>query len=262
MVVVSSPGQRIGQRRRYALTVVAHSGHSSVRGRSLGATAARDHPLPRTLRRPRDLPADPPGDNLCRRAFCHLTQDRGILNVHSDRRLREFIDTHDWITCCFLPSYAPDLNPVEGIWPLLRRSSQANTAFTEPDHLMNALRHGLRQIQYRSNLVDGRLSETGLTLTTSHERETAGRPFAQASSHQPLIAAGHRLHWSLPGHLIGAVSCPWEARARHLFRVWSGVIPVPCCVEGRFRGCVGSPGPPAPVRRRGGARTAFPRSGG
>lgn len=47
------------------------------------------------------------------------------LNVHRDRRLREFIDTHDWITCCFLPAYAPDLNPVEGIWSLLRRSSQA-----------------------------------------------------------------------------------------------------------------------------------------
>ncbi|WP_434100380.1 IS630 family transposase [Streptomyces rochei] len=92
------------------------------------------------------------------------------LNVHRDRRLREFIDTHDWITCYFLPAYAPDLNPVEGIWSLLRRSSQANTAFTDPDHLMSALRHGLRQIQYRSNLIDGCLTETGLTLTTSQQQ--------------------------------------------------------------------------------------------
>jgi hypothetical protein len=64
-----------------------------------------------------------------------------ILNVHRDRRLREFIDTDDWITCYFLPAYTPDLNPVEGIWSLLRRSSQANTAFTDPDHLMRSLRH-------------------------------------------------------------------------------------------------------------------------
>jgi transposase len=92
------------------------------------------------------------------------------LNVHRDRRLREFIDTHDWITCYFLPAYAPDLNPVEGIWSLLRRSSQANTAFTDPDHLMSALRHGLRQIQYRSNLIDGCLAETGLTLTTPRQQ--------------------------------------------------------------------------------------------
>lgn len=92
------------------------------------------------------------------------------LNVHKDTRLREFIDTHDWITCYFLPAYAPDLNPVEGIWSLLRRSSQANTAFTDPDHLMRSLRQGLRKIQYRSNLVDGCLAETGLTSTTSRQQ--------------------------------------------------------------------------------------------
>jgi hypothetical protein len=92
------------------------------------------------------------------------------LNVHKDRRLREFIDTQDWITCYFLPAYAPDLNPVEGIWSLLRRSSQANTAFTDPDHLMSALRHGLRHIQYRSNLINGCLTETGLTLTTPRQQ--------------------------------------------------------------------------------------------
>ncbi len=58
------------------------------------------------------------------------------LNVHKDRRLRQFIDTHDWITCYFLPAYAPDRNPVEGIWSLLRRSSQVDTAFTDPGHLI------------------------------------------------------------------------------------------------------------------------------
>ncbi|MET8566139.1 transposase [Streptomyces flaveolus] len=95
---------------------------------------------------------------------------RDNLNVHKDARLRAFIDAHDWITCYFLPAYAPDLNPVEGLWSLLRRSSQANTAFTDPDHLMRTLRHGLRQIQYRSNLIDGCLAETGLTLTTPRQQ--------------------------------------------------------------------------------------------
>jgi hypothetical protein len=32
-----------------------------------------------------------------------------------DRGADEFIDSHDWITSCFLPAYAPHLNPVEGI---------------------------------------------------------------------------------------------------------------------------------------------------
>jgi transposase len=92
------------------------------------------------------------------------------LNVHRDRRLREFIDTHDWVTCYFLPAYAPDLNPVEGIWSLLRRSSRTNTAFTDPDHLIRSLRHGIRRIQYRSNLIDGCLAETGLPMATTRQQ--------------------------------------------------------------------------------------------
>ncbi|UGQ15320.1 transposase [Yinghuangia sp. ASG 101] len=88
------------------------------------------------------------------------------LNVHKDRRLRDFIDEQDWITAVHLPPYAPDLNPVEGIWSLLRHGSQANTAFTDPDHLMRNLRRGLRRIQYRSDVIDGCLAATGLIRTT------------------------------------------------------------------------------------------------
>ncbi|AXG78990.1 IS630 family transposase [Streptomyces paludis] len=91
---------------------------------------------------------------------------RDNLNVHKDRRMRAFIDAQDWITAYHLPPYAPDLNPVEGIWSVLRRTTQANTAFTDPDHLIRQLRHSLRQIQYRSDIIDGCLTGTGLTLTT------------------------------------------------------------------------------------------------
>ncbi|CAG6396716.1 transposase [Streptomyces cocklensis] len=86
------------------------------------------------------------------------------LNVHRDARMRAFIDAHDWITVHFLPPYAPQLNPVEGIWSLLRRRCQANTAFTDPVHLMRNLRQGLREVQYRPDLIDGCLAATGLTL--------------------------------------------------------------------------------------------------
>ncbi|MEV5011856.1 transposase [Streptomyces sp. NPDC055692] len=89
-----------------------------------------------------------------------------ILNVHRDRRLRALIDAQDWVTVYYLPPYAPQLNPVEGIWSLLRRRCQADTAFTGPAHLMRALRRGLRQVQYQPDLIDGCLTGTGLTLTT------------------------------------------------------------------------------------------------
>ncbi|KAA6215483.1 IS630 family transposase [Streptomyces albofaciens JCM 4342] len=93
------------------------------------------------------------------------------LNVHKDARLRAFIDSRDWITVHYLPPYAPDLNPVEGIWSLLRRRCQANAAFTDPDDLMQALRRGLRQLQHRSDVIDSCLAATGLPLTT-----TPGQP--------------------------------------------------------------------------------------
>ena len=80
--------------------------------------------------------------------------------------MRAFIDAHEWVTAYHLPPYTPDLNPVEGIWSILRQTNQANTAFTDPDHLIRRLRHGLRQIQYHSDVIDGCLTATGLTLTT------------------------------------------------------------------------------------------------
>ncbi|MFE5826467.1 transposase [Streptomyces erythrochromogenes] len=66
---------------------------------------------------------------------------RDNLNVHEDRRMRAFTDAQDWITAYHLPPYSPDPNPVEGIWPVLRRTTRANTAFTDPDRLIRRLRH-------------------------------------------------------------------------------------------------------------------------
>lgn len=71
---------------------------------------------------------------------------------------------NDWITVRYLPPSAPQLNPVEGIWSLLARRCQANTAFTDPAHLMRAVWRGLRQVQYRPDLMDGCLAGTGLSL--------------------------------------------------------------------------------------------------
>ncbi|WP_228122735.1 transposase [Saccharothrix syringae] len=61
-----------------------------------------------------------------------------------------------------LPAYAPDLNPVEGIWSVLRRRWLSNVAFTTLDHLVRTVRQGLRKIQYRSDIINGCLTGTGL----------------------------------------------------------------------------------------------------
>ncbi|MFE0930606.1 transposase [Streptomyces mutabilis] len=93
------------------------------------------------------------------------------LNVHRCSRLREYAAEHDWLTIVQLPSYAPDLNPVEGIWSLLRRSTTANVVFRDRDHLVQAVRSGLRCIQRRTDLIEGCLTETGLSLNTTTQRK-------------------------------------------------------------------------------------------
>ncbi|MFG2441028.1 transposase [Streptomyces sp. NPDC048508] len=126
-----------------------------------GHVQARDHPLPQTLRRPRALPAHPAfGDHSD--ASCRLTNHRGILNTHLTAGMRRYIADRDWLTVYQLPPYAPDLNPVESIWSVLRRTTTANRAFADPDDLFTAVRRGLRQLQYRHDVLDGCFTGTGL----------------------------------------------------------------------------------------------------
>ena len=79
--------------------------------------------------------------------------------------MREYAAAHDWLTIIQLPTYAPHLNPVGGVWSLLRRGPLANTAFTDDEHLERTLRRGLRHIQLHPDLIDGCLAGTRLPLT-------------------------------------------------------------------------------------------------
>ena len=62
-----------------------------------------------------------------------------------------------------MPAYAPELNPAEGIWSLLKRS-MANFAAPNLDHLIRIVKRKLKKIQYRPHLIDGCLAKTGLTI--------------------------------------------------------------------------------------------------
>jgi hypothetical protein len=88
------------------------------------------------------------------------------LNVHLDGRLAEFAAAHaDWLHIVQLPTYAPELNPAEGVWSLLRRSL-ANFAVTDLPGLARIIKRKLKKIQYRPHLLTGCLTQTGLTLET------------------------------------------------------------------------------------------------
>lgn len=86
------------------------------------------------------------------------------LNVHTCKDMRAWAGAQPWLRVFQLPSYAPDLNPVECVWSSLKRGPLANVAFTGPAHLLKTLRTGLNKIKCRPGLINGCLAETGLHL--------------------------------------------------------------------------------------------------
>ncbi|MET8101329.1 transposase [Streptomyces sp. NPDC005236] len=79
-------------------------------------------------------------------------------------QMRAFIEANaDWLTVFQFPSYAPDLNPQEGIWSLVKRTI-GNLAAANLDQLARTVKRSLKQIQYRPHLVDGCLAGTGLIM--------------------------------------------------------------------------------------------------
>lgn len=87
------------------------------------------------------------------------------LNTHPTAGMRRYIADRDWLTVYQLPPSAPDFDPAEGIWSVLRRTTTANRAFADPSDLITAIRRGLRRLQYRPDVLDGCLTGTGLAPT-------------------------------------------------------------------------------------------------
>jgi len=69
------------------------------------------------------------------------------LGVHLRAELRAFTAAQPWLRVFQLPSYAPDLNPVEGIWSVLKRGALANLAIASFAHLLQVIRYSLKTIQ-------------------------------------------------------------------------------------------------------------------
>jgi transposase len=77
----------------------------------------------------------------------------------------ELIAARDWLTVYRLPSYASELNPVERIWSVLKRSL-ANLAKRDLSELTSLVKTRLRLMQYRPGLLTGFLAGTRLDLTS------------------------------------------------------------------------------------------------
>jgi putative transposase len=85
------------------------------------------------------------------------------LNTHTSRAMKELIAARLWLTVYQLPAYAPELNPVEGVWSHLKRSL-ANLAKRNLGQLAALIKSRLKRMQYRPGLIDGFIAKTGLDL--------------------------------------------------------------------------------------------------
>jgi transposase len=78
--------------------------------------------------------------------------------------MRRFIEAHpNGLTEARLPAYAPNLNPVEGAWANIK-GCLGNLTATDADQLTAIVKNRLKSIQYRPDLIDAFLAQTGLTL--------------------------------------------------------------------------------------------------
>jgi transposase len=87
------------------------------------------------------------------------------LPAHHSRRMHAFLAGQgDWLQVEYLPAYAPELNPVEGVWASLKDRELANLGAETLKVLLGAARRGLRRVQRERWLLRGFLDHCGLAL--------------------------------------------------------------------------------------------------
>ena len=87
------------------------------------------------------------------------------LPSHRSRPMQAFVASQrGWLVVERLPGYAPELNPVEGVWANLKGQEFANYAADTIDDLSQHARQGITRVRRRPGLLFAFLDRTGLSL--------------------------------------------------------------------------------------------------
>lgn len=87
------------------------------------------------------------------------------LQAHRAAIVKEWLRANsDWLSVEQLPAYAPELNPVEGLWAWLKGSCLANVCTDDLNPLVQRVRSGSRRLRRRQDIVQGFLGQAGLFL--------------------------------------------------------------------------------------------------
>jgi transposase len=87
------------------------------------------------------------------------------LSSHWSTKMGAFLDSQrEWLRAERLPAYAPELNPVEGLWANLKDVELANRPTSTLAEVADATEAGIQRVCDSDSLVVGFLAHTGLTL--------------------------------------------------------------------------------------------------
>lgn len=75
------------------------------------------------------------------------------LPAHRSKVMKDFLWTQrNWLTLEWLPGYAPELNPTEGVWTNIKGREMANFCADHIEQAADAFRQGLRRVAHTPSL--------------------------------------------------------------------------------------------------------------
>jgi hypothetical protein len=91
------------------------------------------------------------------------------LPAHRSKQMQAFVaGQRHWLVVERLPAYAPDLNPVEGLWSSLKGKGGelANLTFPTLGEVIEQAHRGIRRVRGTPHLAYSFLRRTGLSVST------------------------------------------------------------------------------------------------
>jgi len=85
------------------------------------------------------------------------------LPAHRSKIMKRFLfEQRDWLEIEWLPGYAPDLNPTEGVWNNIKGRELANFCADQIEQAAYQFRRGLRRVAHTAQLPYSLLQHAGL----------------------------------------------------------------------------------------------------
>jgi transposase len=84
-------------------------------------------------------------------------------STHKGKAIEKFLDKHSRLRIEYFPSYAPQLNPDEGVWSLAKREL-ANSCPKDVDELMKDILGSIDEIRNSQDKLRGCIVQSELTI--------------------------------------------------------------------------------------------------